>query len=150
MVGSRRFPAAVALIVCLVGTEWPAPVLASEPQPNATTSSGGLLVGEQTRRAMELSPATATAMNGSQNIGTSAFAQWGRYRGRGRRHNVAQAEMVLGAVATIAGAAVLTYANRPECSANARADGCSYGTKVVGASVAAAGLVTFVTGALTW
>ena len=58
--------------------------------------------------------------------------------------------MILGAVAAITGAAVLTYANRPECSASALADGCSYGTKVVGTAVTAGGIVTFLTGAFTW
>ena len=90
-------------------------------------------------------------MNGSQLLGSASFAQRGRYRGRGgRRNGAAQAEMILGAVAAITGAAVLTYANRPECGLNAAADGCSYGTKVVGTAVTAGGLVTFLTGAFTW
>ena len=58
--------------------------------------------------------------------------------------------MVLGAVGMIAGAAVLTYANRPDCSVSALNDGCSYGSKVAGASLAAAGAVTFLAGAITW
>jgi hypothetical protein len=100
-------------------------------------------------RAMAL-PATPFGMAGSQPIRATTFAQRGWYRGRGRRNGAAQAEMVLGAVAAITGAAVLTYANRPECGVNALADGCSYGTKVVGTAVTAAGLVTFLTGAFTW
>jgi hypothetical protein len=58
--------------------------------------------------------------------------------------------MILGAAAAITGAALLTYANRPDCSTNAVAEGCSYGTKVVGTAVTAGGIVTFLTGAFTW
>jgi hypothetical protein len=82
---------------------------------------------------------------------SSSFAQWGyRGRGRGGRHGAAQAEIVLGAVASIAGAAVLVYANRPECSANHLAGGCGYGTKVVGGAVLSVGIVSLLIGALTW
>jgi hypothetical protein len=98
-------------------------------------------------RAMALS--TPSEVNGSQSFNETVLAQRGWYRGRGRRNGAAQAEMVLGAVAAITGAAVLTYANRPACRF-ADADGCSYGTKVVGTAVTAAGVVTFLTGALTW
>jgi hypothetical protein len=90
----------------------------------------------------------SSSMNGSP-LGVSS-AQRGWYRGGRRRNGAAQAEMILGAVAAITGAAVLTYANRPECSANALADGCSYGTKVLGTAVTAGGIVTFLTGGFTW
>jgi hypothetical protein len=45
---------------------------------------------------------------------------------------------------------MLVYANRPECSVNARASGCAYGNKVAGAAVLSAGIVALVVGALTW
>jgi hypothetical protein len=70
---------------------------------------------------------------------------WGRDRNQGARTAI-----VLGTIATIAGAALLVYANRPECSENGAASGCSYGTKVVGGAVASAGLVGIVAGTLTW
>jgi hypothetical protein len=70
-------------------------------------------------------------------------------RGRGGRHFGAKA-VALGTIASIACAAVLVYANRPECSANHSASGCGYGTKVVGGAVLSAGLVGIVVGALTW
>lgn len=73
---------------------------------------------------------------------------WGR--GRWGRSGGARAAIILGGVATVAGAAVLVYANRPECSANHAASGCSYGTKVVGGAVLAGGVVTIAAGALTW
>jgi hypothetical protein len=81
---------------------------------------------------------------------SSAAGQWG-YGRRGRHRNEpGMAAMLLGATGAIAGTAVLVYANRPECSANANLGGCGYGTKVVGASVLSAGLVALMIGALTW
>ena len=57
---------------------------------------------------------------------------------------------MIGAVAAIAGTALLVYANRPECSTNQLAGGCGYGTKVIGGSVLSAGVVGVVIGAVTW
>ena len=158
---TRRISGVAVLIVCLGGSSWsetvfasttPAPgepattastvMAASQPQLHQSTLPASLVFGEQTKRAMAVT---------TSPLVVPSFAQRGWYGGRGRRRNsVAQAEMILGAVAAITGAAVLTYANRPECSANAAADGCSYGTKVLGTAVTAGGVVTFLTGALTW
>lgn len=60
------------------------------------------------------------------------------------------AALMLGAVAAIAGTAVLVYANRPECTTNQLAGGCGYGTKVVGGAVLSGGVVGLFIGALTW
>lgn len=84
-------------------------------------------------------------------VESSSFAQRGGYRGRGRGgRNGAAAAIVLGAVASIAGVAILVYGNRPECSTNQAANGCGYGTKVIGGAVLSAGIVGLVAGALTW
>src|SRR5438093_7567471 len=49
----------------------------------------------------------------------NAFAQRGRYwGGRGRRNGGAQTAIIIGTVASITGAALLVYANRPECGTN--------------------------------
>lgn len=80
----------------------------------------------------------------------SAQRGWGR-RGRGRdRNDGARTAIILGSVAAVAGAAVLVYANRPECRADRSASGCGYGTKVVGGAVLAGGAVSLAAGALTW
>jgi len=85
------------------------------------------------------------------SVESSAFAQRGGYRGRGRRgRSGSAAAIVLGAAASIAGGAILVYGNRPECRENQRASGCGYGTKVVGGAVLSAGIVGLVVGALTW
>jgi hypothetical protein len=74
-----------------------------------------------------------------------------RYRGgsRGRR-NAAMGAVILGAAAAITGAALLVYANRPDCSADRNLNGCGYGTKVVGGAVLSAGVVGMVAGAIAW
>jgi hypothetical protein len=84
-------------------------------------------------------------------IESSAVGQWGGFR-RGRsRNSGAATAMFLGAAGTIAGAAVLVYANRPDCSGNPPTlGGCGYGSKVIGGSVLSAGLVGLMIGALTW
>jgi hypothetical protein len=99
------------------------------------------------------------AVGGHVWRGTAAFpageadslAQRRGYRGRGGgRNDASRAEILLGAVGVIAGTAVLVYANRPECRANAGANGCGYGTKVAGSAVLSAGIVGLLVGALTW
>jgi hypothetical protein len=85
-------------------------------------------------------------------IQSTSLAQRGGYRGRrsGGGGGGAAVAIIIGAAATIGGTAVLVYANRPECSMNLRADGCGYGTKVVGGAVLAGGLVGLLVGAATW
>jgi hypothetical protein len=82
------------------------------------------------------------------------FAQrYQRYRGgRGGGRNRAQhEEIVLGALASIAGGALLVYSNRPECgTTDHMASGCSYGTKVAGGAVLTAGMFSLLLGALSW
>jgi hypothetical protein len=94
----------------------------------------------------QLSRSTLTFIPAQPTLG-----QRGGYgsRGRGRRHGAAAA-IVLGAVGTIAGGAILVYANRPDCRTNQTAGGCGYGTKVIGGAVLSAGIVGLVVGALTW
>jgi hypothetical protein len=159
---TRGFSGIVALSVCLIASGWSDTVFAATEPPTSQMASSTpatsvsitqpfgsdhvspLAVGEETLRAM------AAPLNASEPYALQGFAQRGWYRG-GRRHSgAAEAEMILGAVAAITGAAILTYANRPQCSVDAASDGCSYGTKVVGTAVTAGGIVTFLTGAFTW
>jgi hypothetical protein len=123
--------------------------LASVDQPGPFTFTDARLPAE-----VQAEGARAQAWRSSFNVvpaESSSFAQYRGYRGRGRRdrHDSAAA-IILGATASIAGTAVLLYANRPECSTSQMASGCSYGTKVVGGAVLSAGIVSLVFGALTW
>ena len=58
--------------------------------------------------------------------------------------------ILLGSAGIIAGAAVLVYANRPECSLSPYGNGCGYGTKVTGTAVLSAGLVGVLVGVASW
>jgi hypothetical protein len=86
---------------------------------------------------------------------SAAAVQRGRYRGGrrsggGGRRTAAAEALVFGAAAAITGAAVLAYANRPDCDYDPRLSGCGYGTKVVGTSVLAGGVVGVLVGAALW
>jgi hypothetical protein len=66
------------------------------------------------------------------------------------RHDESLAAIMIGSVIAITGAAILVYANRPECDYNRFAGGCGYGTKVIGGAVLSGGIVGLVVGTLTW
>jgi hypothetical protein len=83
-------------------------------------------------------------------VDSSPFEQRGRWGGGGRRNDGARAAIVLGTLASITGAALLVYANRPECRGNERANGCGYGTKVVGGAVLTGGMIGIIAGAVSW
>jgi hypothetical protein len=87
-----------------------------------------------------LEPRSSTALN--------AQVYQGRPYRMGRSGSVAA--IMIGAAATITGAALLVYANRPDCTVNQFAGGCGYGTKVIGGAVLAGGVVGLFVGALTW
>ena len=97
---------------------------------------------------IELAGVTAGA-SGAARPAASAFGQY-VYGGRRHRNDAAMTAILIGAAAAIAGTAVLVYANRPDCSVNAEFGGCGYGTKVVGGSLLAGGLVGVIVGAATW
>jgi hypothetical protein len=151
-------------------------VVNSTPEPQGQASAdaaAAVSTGEPGASAIALSPSTTEHFRVTLNnelftpegrLGAThaqvwrtfvpvqpTLAQRGGYGGRGRggRHG-AVAEIVLGAVATIAGGAILVYANRPDCRTNQTAGGCGYGTKVIGGAVLSAGIVGLVVGALTW
>jgi hypothetical protein len=158
MARTQRLSTTGALIVCLVGTQWSGPLFASEQElsersaaTSAVSEHSGLTLNGEALATIGLgAQASAHAWPGALEftpVESSSFSQ--RRWGRGRSDS-ARAEIIFGAVASIAGAAVLVYANRPECSTNQAASGCGYGTKVIGGAVLSAGLVTLVIGALTW
>jgi hypothetical protein len=100
-----------------------------------------------------LGPMAPDAHRTLNSVSTQASAVAGQvYAGRpyrmGRDGSIAA--LMIGAVVAITGAAVLVYANRPECDINRFAGGCGYGTKVVGGAVLSGGMVGVVVGALTW
>jgi hypothetical protein len=146
----------IALTACLVCTPFmgvpaaaqaPSHTVRTEvPAPSAvSTDLSGL---EAPSRFTLKEPLTALVTPAADE--SDLFAQRGRGRGRGGRRNASRTAIILGSLGVIAGAAVLVYANRPDCSENHSASGCGYGTKVVGSAVLAGGGVSIVAGALTW
>jgi hypothetical protein len=115
--------------------------------PSGVTAAPPLHIGSLTQAALDgLDQPSATDTLAQRRGG---YRGGRRSRGGGRRDGAAGA-IVLGAAAAIAGAAVLAYANRPECEGRPRLSGCGYGTKVIGTSVLAGGLVGVMVGAAMW
>jgi len=140
------------LIVSLIAAP-SAPAFASDEVPSLALRANAPLTLNGQSLAMlgplDVERAFPHAAPATVPLALDASAQWYR-RGRGGRRNAAVTAIMLGAVGTIAGSAVLVYANRPDCSANPNLGGCGYGTKVVGGAVLTAGLVGIFTGALLW
>jgi hypothetical protein len=144
----------------------PAAAIAADPpamekallsgSPSDVKRSPFALSDEQLTAAAPGGAAAAQAWRGAFNFvpaESRVFAQRGGYGGRGSGggRNGAVAALLIGATASIAGAAILVYANRPECSTtNPMASGCGYGTKVIGGAVLTGGIVALAIGALTW
>jgi len=152
MIRIRRATTA-ALIVCMLGSS--SPIFASDEQhaasPTPATpltfngerlSTLGTLSADQAQTWDLATPAAATD--------ASAFGQYRGRGGRGGRNSAATMALVLGAIGTIAGSAILIYANRPDCSVSAQNSGCGYGSKVAGGAVLTAGLAGLLIGAITW
>ncbi|HEY2905176.1 MAG TPA: hypothetical protein VGJ29_04695 [Vicinamibacterales bacterium] len=140
------------LILCLIGALSDATVFAAGQQPssnqgvrNSSAASAPVFTAPPQLQSDHKFLADEFGSSEQRRRGADGYG-----RGGGRRNNAAAAEMVLGGIAAIAGTAILVYANRPDCSRDRFADGCGYGTKVVGGSFLAGGVVVFSVGALTW
>jgi hypothetical protein len=106
-------------------------------------ASGAIDLAQQDpHRTFDLPPVQSRAVSGQIYQGAPIPMR--------RRHDGSIAALMVGALASITGAAILVYANRPECSTNQLASGCGYGTKVVGGAVLSGGVVGLFIAALTW
>ena len=168
MARTRRVSMTVALVVCMVGTQLSGTLSASGeerssgeapsslPSTNGTSDHPRLTLNGEDLTANPVIGALAQDSRGAFNLlpaRPGAFAEQ-VYQGppipMRRDRDASVAAMMIGAIASITGAAVLIYANRPECSVNPFAGGCGYGTKVVGGAVLSGGIVGLFVGALTW
>jgi len=140
-----------------------APAISVDEQPVATNlSSAPLPQPERSRFTFNAGALTANPSPGPAAEGvtrtfnfvpnrSSTFA--GQiYQGRPYRmgHDGSIAALMIGTALTITGAAILVYANRPDCDFRQFAGGCGYGTKVVGGAVISGGVVGLLVGAWTW
>jgi hypothetical protein len=113
-------------------------------QPITSWSSPATLTRDSDRDLLAISA------NDARDAVQRDTVQYGYGPRRGGRNQAALTAIMLGAVGAIAGTAVLVYANRPDCNVNPTQGGCGYGTKVVGASVLAGGIVGLMAGAIMW
>jgi hypothetical protein len=145
---SNRTSTTAVVLVCVLGAHWTgATVFASgeEAASGATPPARPTVtvpLEMHPRLVIDLSRFTLADES-------SAFAQRRGYRGRGGNEG-ARTAIVVGTLAAITGAALLVYANRPECSRDAAANACGYGTKVIGGAVLTAGAVGIVAGTISW
>jgi hypothetical protein len=145
---SNRTSTTAVLLVCVLGTQWAgATVFGSDEEAASGATPAGPTVTAplETHPRLVIDPSRFTLADES-----STFAQRrGGFRGGGRNEG-ARTSIVVGTLAAIAGAALLVYANRPECRGNASANACGYGTKVIGGAVLTAGAVGIVAGTVSW
>jgi hypothetical protein len=148
MVRTHRLSTTGVLILCLMGTLSSGTAFASEDErPSKATPLSAMSLTTAAEQPSRL----VISDRIFDSVEPEGFSQRGGYRGRGNgRNGGAAAAIVIGAAASIAGGAVLVYANRPECSANHAATGCGYGSKVTGTAVLSAGIVSLIVGALSW
>jgi hypothetical protein len=167
MTSTHRPWTIAAVVLCLGSAPFSRTVSASGQQPVSSTADAA---GAATTTDRAPAPRSLFALSDDQLLasappdaspwrGTSGAAiadsrQWGHHGHRGHGHGgdngAAQAAIIIGAAAAIAGTAILVYANRPDCGNRLEPDGCGYGTKVVGGSLIAGGVVSLVVGAATW
>jgi len=145
---SNRTSTIAVVLVCLLGTQG---IYATVFASDGDAASGATLparptviVPLETHPRLVIDSSRFTLADES-----STFAQRRGFFGRSRNEG-ARTAIVLGTLAAITGAALLVYANRPECSRTAAADACGYGTKVIGGAVLTAGAVGIVAGTISW
>ena len=145
---THRVVTTCLLSACLVAGQFGVQLFASDDQsagtPNLQLVNRSLLTLTQPAPPPEAKSLVAPI---PLSAAGPVFAQ--RYY-RGGWNHAPRTELIVGALASIAGGATLVYANRPDCSANPTAGGCGYGTKVIGGSVLAGGVLSMLLGALTW
>jgi hypothetical protein len=168
MIRARRVSMTAVVIVCLLSSHWSETLFAAE----AGINNGSVDAASASSPAdSEKAPARIgfDALSARNLLGTAtpqpklnfedAPARLDLFAGQiyqgpprpyRHRRDGSIAAIMVGAAAAITGGAVLAYANRPECSTNALAGGCGYGTKVVGTAVLSGGIVGLFVGALTW
>jgi len=177
MTKTRRVSTTCALIVCLLGAQMSGTLFAEETPTEPTPASSPVVnlspwlsaqssafnapsslfapsrfvLSDEGLASLAVPPQMWRVSLDAIPMEATSLAQRGGYRRRsGGRNGGAAAAIILGAAAAIAGTAVLVYANRPDCVGNRITNGCGYGTKVIGGSVLAGGLVSVVVGAATW
>lgn len=163
---STHRPWTIVAVVLLVSAAPFSRTLSASEQPPASATPDATVAATTSDRApaprsiftlsddqlFASAPPESGPWRGASGEAVANNRQWGHrgHYGHGRGNGAAQAAIIIGAAAAIAGTAILVYANRPDCNTRAEPDGCGYGTKVVGGSLIAGGMVSLVVGAATW
>ena len=147
MARTHRLSATAAVVVCLIGTQWTGATAfaADEAAPSSPVPAPAAMTSAAQTPRLVIDASRFTLDDDSATL-----AQRRGFRGRSGRNDGAQAAIVVGTLAAITGAALLVYANRPECRTNQAASACGYGTKVIGGSVLSAGVVGILAGTVAW
>jgi len=154
MARPHRSSLTAAVIVCLVSTQLSSTIFASDDAASKTPTSPRFTLAPGFFDANP--PGPVASLRGTFEFVPDQPTAFARqiYQGRPypirRNHDGSIAALMIGAAATITGTAILLYANRPDCDMNRYASACGYGTKVVGGSVLAGGMVGLFVGAITW
>jgi len=136
---------AAALVLLLFGLDGGRTALLAAENGEANDHAANAITAASAPRSPLVIDTSRFTLDVSPNVLAQRRGFWGRDRNTGPRTAV-----LLGTVATITGIALLAYANRPECDHNPGASACGYGTKVIGSSVLAGGVVGIVGGAIAW
>jgi hypothetical protein len=148
MTRPRQLSLTAAVVVCLVSTQSTITLLASDDVSSKTQTSPAPATPDRAR--FTLSPGFfAPHPPAVPSVSVRQIYPGRPYPMPHPRHDGAIMALTIGAIATITGTAILVYANRPDCEFK-HAGGCGYGTKVVGGSVLAGGIVGLTVGAVTW
>ncbi len=145
MVRTQRWAVTAGVLVCILAIQGSAATLFA-----ADDNAAAAAVTSSTATSPDTPRLVIDASKFMLADESTTFAQRRRFWGRGDRNEGARAAIVVGTIAAITGAALLVYANRPDCSSSPAASGCGYGTKVVGGAVLAAGAVGIVAGTVSW
>jgi hypothetical protein len=149
MTRPRHLSLTAAVVVCLVSTQSTITLFASGDLSSKTETSPAPATPDHAR--FTLSPGFfAPNPPAVPSVSVRQIYPGRPYPMPNHRHDGAIMALTIGAIATITGTAILVYANRPDCEFKHYAGGCGYGTKVVGGSVVAGGIVGLTVGAVTW
>ena len=170
MLKTHRAVTCAVLVACLAVAPLAGTAAAGEPAPPPTPATSALLIqlaAQKTRSPFVLSGETLRQALLESDAGKARVppAAYGQYPPppypppypppppppppyHYHHNGLAEAAIIFGSAAVIAGTGLLIYSNRPECDAY-HSNGC-YGEKVFGGSLLAGGAVSLIVGIATW
>jgi len=154
MVRILRRSIVAVLTVCLIAVQLSTTAFASDERATSVESAPAGVAADLAQNVEHI-PSTSLVLGDAtlesvRSLDFSPQIYQGRPVPMRSNRNASIAAMMVGAIASITGAAILVYANRPECEFQPYTSGCGYGTKVVGGAVLSGGIASLLIGAFTW